>query len=299
MALLDNIPGWKVFSAGIGLAALALVGYFAWVWFVKGPDDLKELQNQAAEHALDQVAEEYRKQVLDRGEIRLIVMPVRSDTSNGQIRDMLIKRLNAVEGVKADVPRNPTLEERASGVIRSLLDKDETPPDPAAVFEDAAEADEVLSVKVEKLWSGADSGICTLEVIRIVGKQKEEGREARIEAAVYYKGLSGSARPGDEPDDSGPGFGSALLGFLWRLVVVLAATAIMPFLSWPAAKAAFRQDSNAMNAGLLFVLTALDLLVLFALVAFEFSTTAIVCAVLLLPVALIWNLRMLNFIEER
>ena len=49
MALMDNIPGWKVFSAGIGLAALALVGYFAYVWFVQGPDDLKELQDHAVE----------------------------------------------------------------------------------------------------------------------------------------------------------------------------------------------------------------------------------------------------------
>jgi len=47
------------------------------------------------------------------------------------------------------------------------------------------------------------------------------------------------------------------------------------------------------------VLTALDVLVLFALVGFEFSTTALVCAGLLLPVAVIWNLRMLNLIEER
>lgn len=298
MALLDNIPGWKVFSAGLGLAALALVGYFAWVWFVKGPDDLKELQNQAVVHALDQIAENYTKKVREEGEQRVVVMPVRNDTSNGQIREMLISRLNKIEGVQADVPRSPTLEERAGSLIKSLLKEEESQLDPNTVFEEAAEADEVISVGVDKLWSGADSGICTLDVIRVVRGDSLK-REASVLPMERIKGLSGSARPGDEPDESGPGFGSALLGFLWRLVVVLAATAIMPFLSWPAAKAAFRADSNAMNAGLLFGLTALDLLVLFALVAFEFSTTVIVCAVLLLPVALIWNLRMLNFIEER
>ncbi|MCZ7605647.1 MAG: hypothetical protein M5U25_06125 [Planctomycetota bacterium] len=298
MALLDNIPGWKVFSAGLGLAALALVGYFAWVWFVKGPDDLKELQNQAVVHALDQIAENYTKKVREEGEQRVVVMPVRNDTSNGQIREMLISRLNKIEGVKADVPRSPTLEERAGSLIKSLLKEEENQLDPNTVFEEAAEADEVISVGVDKLWSGADSGICTLDVIRVVRADSLK-REASVLPMERIKGLSGSARPGDEPDESGPGFGTALLGFLWRLLVVLAATAIMPFLSWPAAKAAFRADSNAMNAGLLFGLTALDLLVLFALVAFEFSTTVVVCAVLLLPVALIWNLRMLNFIEER
>ncbi len=298
MALLDNIPGWKVFSAGLGLAALALVGYFAWVWFVKGPDDLKELQNQAVVHALDQIAENYTKKVREEGEQRVVVMPVRNDTSNGQIREMLISRLNKIEGVKADVPRSPTLEERAGSLIKSLLKEEENQLDPNTVFEEAAEAGEVISVGVDKLWSGADSGICTLDVIRVVRADSLK-REASVLPMERIKGLSGSARPGDEPDESGPGFGTALLGFLWRLVVVLAATAIMPFLSWPAAKAAFRADSNAMNAGLLFGLTALDLLVLFALVAFEFSTTVVVCAVLLLPVALIWNLRMLNFIEER
>jgi hypothetical protein len=298
LALLDNIPGWKVFSAGLGLAALALVGYFAWVWFVKGPDDLKELQNQAVVHALDQIAEQYTKKVREEGEQRVVVMPVRNDTSNGQIREMLISRLNKLEGVQADVPRSPTLEERAGSLIKSLLKEEENQLDPNTVFEEAAEADEVISVGVDKLWSGADSGICTLDVIRVVRADSLK-REASVLPMERIKGLSGSARPGDEPDDSGPGFGSALLGFLWRLLVVLAATAIMPFLSWPAAKAAFRADSNAMNGALLFGLTALDLLVLFALVAFEFSTTVIVCAVLLLPVALIWNLRMLNFIEER
>jgi len=298
LALLDNIPGWKVFSAGLGLAALALVGYFAWVWFVKGPDDLKELQNQAVEHALEQIAEKYTAKVREEGEQRVVVMPVRNDTSNGQIREMLISRLNKIEGVKADVPRSPTLEERAGSLIKSLLKEEKSQLDPNTVFEEAAEADEVMSVGVDKLWSGADSGICTLDLIRVVRADSLK-REASVLPMERIKGLSGSARPGDEPDESGPGFGSALLGFLWRLLVVLAATAIMPFLSWPAAKAAFRADSNAMNAGLLFGLTALDLLVLFALVAFEFSTTVIVCAVLLLPVALIWNLRMLNFIEER
>ena len=52
LALLDNIPGWKVFSAGVGIAALALVGYLAYVWFIAGPDDLKEKQQQAVDDAL-------------------------------------------------------------------------------------------------------------------------------------------------------------------------------------------------------------------------------------------------------
>jgi hypothetical protein len=298
VALLDNIPGWKVFSAGIGLAALALVGYFAYVWFIKGPDDLKQLQNAAVEDALNKLGERYAQKVREEGEQRVVVMPVRNDTSNGQIRDMLISRLNDIEGIKADVPRDPTLEERATSVIKSLIKKEDQQPDPNKVFENSGEADEVVSVSVDKLWSGADSGICTLDVYRIVRADTPE-RKASVLPAERIKGLSGTAKPDDEPTDTGPGFWSALGGFLWRLVVVLAATAIMPFLSWPAAKAAFKADSNGLNAALLFGLTILDLLVLFALVTFQFSTTAIVCAVILLPVALIWNLRMLNFIEER
>jgi hypothetical protein len=298
LALLDNIPGWKVFSAGVGLAALALIGYFAYVWFIAGPDDLKQLQNQAAEHAIGQVAEIYENKVRTYGEQRIIVMPVDNDTSNGQIREMLLTTLNSIEGVKADVPRSPTLEERATGVIRSVIDDEEEKPDPNAVFEDSAEADEVLSVGVDKLWSGADSGICTLDVVRIV-RADTSRREASVQPEQRIKGLSGSARPGDEPEDTGPGFWSHVGGFLWRMLVVLVATALLPMLSWPAAKAAFRRDSNGLNAALLLLLTALDLLVLFALVSFEFSTTVIVCAGLLLPVAVIWNLRMLNFIEEK
>jgi len=151
MALMDNIPGWKVFSAGIGLAALALVGYFAYVWFVQGPDDLKELQDHAVADALDQLSEKYKAKVREEGEQRVVVMPVRNDTSNGQIRDMLIGRLNDIEGVKADVPRDPTLEERATTLVKSLVNKEDEQPDPNKVFENAGEADEVLSVSVDKL----------------------------------------------------------------------------------------------------------------------------------------------------
>lgn len=299
MALFENIPGWKVFSTGIGIAALALLGYFGWKWFVAGPDDLKRLQHEATVNALDQVAEVYAKKVRGEGEQRVIVMPVVDDTSNGQIRMMLMDRLNAVEGVKADVPRDPTLEERATAVLKSLLDKNATEkPDPTAVFEQSGEADEVISVDVVKLWSGADSGICTLDLTRIVRAEGGE-RIASVLPPQQIKGLSGTALPTDEATETGPSFWSQLGGFLWRALVVLAAAAIMPFLSWPLAKAAFARDSNALNGALLVVLTGADLLVLFALVSFEASTAAVVSAGLLLPAALIYNLRMLNFIEER
>jgi hypothetical protein len=295
---MDNIPGWKVFSAGIGIAGLAVAGFLVWHFFFKGPDDLKELQDRAVVDALDKVAAEYEEKVRTRGEQRVIVMPVQKDTSNGQIRDMLIDRLNSVEGVKADVPRTPSLEERAGAIVPSLVDKEEKQPDPAAVFEDAAEADEVISVTVAKLWSGADSGVCDLDVYRIA-RDDSMDRKARILDPQRIKGLSGTAVVEGEPEDTGPGFWSHVGGFLWRMLAVLAAAAIMPFLSWPLAKAAFKQDSNVFNATLLFGLTALDLLVLFALVSFEFTTTAVICAGLLLPVAMIYNFRMLNLIEEQ
>jgi hypothetical protein len=298
VALMDNIPGWKVFSAGIGIAALAVGGYLVWHFFFKGPDDLKALQNQAVVHALDQIAAEYADKVRTRGEQRVIVMPVQKDTSNGQIREMLIGRLNAVEGVKADVPRTPSLEERASAIVRSLVAEEENQPDPAGVFADAAEADEVISVAVAKLWSGADSGVCDLDVYRIARDDSME-RKAKILEPARIKGLSGSAIVDGEPADTGPGFWAGAWAFLWRALVVLAAAAIMPLLSWPLAKSAFRQDSNAMNAALLLGLTALDLLVLFALASFQFTTTAVIAAGLLLPVALVYNLRMLNFMEEQ
>lgn len=296
MAILDNIPGWKIFSTGIGIAALLLVGWLVYQWKFASPSDLKQLQNEAAVHAIDEVAKVYAEKVRMEGEQRIVVMPVLKDTSNGQIRAMLIGRLNKLEGVKADVPRDPTLEERATAIIKSVVTKEDSPPDPTAVFEKSGEADEVISVSVSKLWSGADSGICEIDVTRIVRVKSK----AHVEPLVTYKGLSGTARttPG-ETEESGPGFWSGVGGFLWRMLVVLAAAAIMPFLSWPAAKAAFRNDSNIMNAALLVVLTLADLTVLFALAAFEFSTTAVVSAGILLPAALLYNFRMLNFIEEQ
>lgn len=296
MAILDNIPGWKIFSTGIGIAALIVVGWLVYRWQFATPSDLKQLQEDATVHALDQFAQTYVEKVRMEGEQRIVVMPVLKDTSNGQIREMIIKRLNKVEGVKADVPRDPSLEERATEMIKSVIKKDESRPDPMAVFAKSAEADEVISVSVEKLWSGTDSGICELDVIRIV-RDKDK---ASVEPTLSIKGLSGTARtePGTV-DEDGPGFWSTLGGFLWRMLAVLAATAALPFLAWPGIKAALRADSNAVNGGLLFVMTVVDVVVLFALVSFQFSTTAVVSAGLLLPAALLYNFRMMNFIEER
>ncbi len=299
MALMDNIPGWKVFSAGIGVAALCVVGYFVYVWFIAEPNDLKPLQEAAADHALDQLADDYIAKVRVEGPQNVVVMPVHGDTTNTQIRAKVISRLKQIEGVSADVPRSPTLEQRAGALVRGLISKEEDAgQDPQAVFEDAGESDEVLTVSVHQNWSGADSGIFTIDVYRIVRDDSPE-RNARVLDTKRIKGLSGTARPGDEPEESGPGFWSHTGAFLWRMLVVLAATAILPFLSWPLAKAAFRTDSNAANAGLLFGLTVLDLVVLFALAGFAFTTTAVVSAGILLPAALIYNLRMLNFIEEQ
>jgi hypothetical protein len=302
VALLDNIPGWKVFSTGIGIAALAVVGYFVYVWFIASPSDLKPLQEQAAEHALEQVAEKYASKVREQGPQNVVVMPVAGDTTNAQIRAMLISRLNRIEGVTADVPRSPTLEQRAGALVRGLIDKDDEKQDPQAVFEDAGEADEVLTARVEQNWSGADSGIVTLDVFRIVRDDTPE-RKARVLEPERIKGLSGTARPGDEPEESGPGFWSGLGKFVVGLLIVLAVVAVLPFLSWPLARAAFRADSNAANGALLVGLTALDLTALFTvgwlLAGTVFSTTTVVSAGLLLPLALVWNLRLLNFIEEQ
>lgn len=302
MALLDNIPGWKVFSTGLGIAALCVVGYFVYVWFIAEPTDLKPLQDEAANHALEQLAEKYVEKVRFQGPQNVVVMPVQGDTTNTQIRTKLINRLKKIEGISADVPRSPTLEQRAGALVRGLITKSDEQPDPQAVFEDAGEADEVLTISVKQNWSGADSGIFTIDVYRIARDESAE-RKAIVLDVETLKGLSGTARPGDEPAETGPGFWSGFGKFIFGLLVVLAVTAILPFMSWPLAKAAFNADSNAANGALLIGLTVLDLAAVFVFSALAtasaFSTTSIVSAGLLLPLALVWNLRLLNFIEER
>lgn len=295
---MDNIPGWKIFSAGVGIAGLCVLGYFCYQWFLASPSDLKKLQEEAAGRALDELARIYVEKVRTEGEQVVVVMPVQKDTSNGQIRSLLMSRLNSIEGVKADKPRDPTLDERAAAVFKSMVNKDAEKPDPNTVFAQSAEADEVISISVEKLWSGADSGICEIDVYRITRDSGTE-RKARVEEPQRIKGLSGTAVPPEDAPDEGPGFWSGLGGFLWRMLAVLAATALLPFIAWPGVKAALRADSNAINAGVLTALTVLDLVVLFALAGFTFTTTAVVSAGLLLPVAALYNLRLMNFIEEQ
>lgn len=307
MALLDNIPGWKVFSTGIGIAALVVIGYFAYVWFIKGPDDLKELQQQAVNNALDQLAKEYEEKVRLYGEQVVVVMPVRGqETSEGQIRYMIIDRLKEVEGVRADVPRDPSLDERATKVIKGIFEKEDGAegPDPTEVFKDSGEADEVLAVTVDKLTSTADNGVCIIDFVRIVRDESSAKRDGKIDGPKRITGRSGAAAvDGEEEADTGPGFWSGFGKFMLGLLIVLAMVAILPFLSWPLAKAAFKADSNAANGGLLVGLTVLDLTALFVIswlfAESAFNTTAVVSAALLLPVALVWNLRLLNFIEEQ
>lgn len=295
MALLDNIPGFKVFSVGIGLAALALVGWLVYSHFFRPPSDLKTLQRDALEHALEKMAEHYTGVVRERGEQRVVVMPVLGDTSNGEIRARLLERLNSVAGLKAVKPPDPDLEERATGIFKSVLGK-QTPDDPQKVFEKAAEADEVIQVRAT-VKSGADSGRCELDVMRIVRSPDKE-RKASIGDPLAITGLSGSARV-IEDEGGGGGFWAATWGVIWRLLVVLAAVAVVPFASWPVSKWVFARDSNTANGLLLLALTLLDVAILFATVAFEFSTAVVVCALILLPVAGLVNLRVLNLIEER
>jgi hypothetical protein len=300
LALFDNIPGWKVFSTGIGIAGLAVVGYFIWVWFFAVPDDLKPLQRQAADHALDLLAEEYAAKVRFEGPQNVVVMAVHGDTTNNQIREMLMRRLNRLEGVSADVPRSPTLEQRAGALVRGLIrDRGEADPDPSAVFEDAGEADEVLTLSVTRNWSGADSGIFEIEVYRIARDDTPE-RTPVVLDMQRIRGLSGTARTDDTPlVAAGPGFWSHLWAWLWRAAVVLVVTAALPFLTWPGLRVAFRQDSNALNGGLLMLLTAVDVLLVFVLVGFAFTTAAVISAAILLPVALLYNFRILNVLETQ
>jgi hypothetical protein len=293
VALLDNIPGFKVFSVGVGLAALALIGWLVWSNFFKAPSDLKTLQREALEDALDQLSEHYTEIIRLRGEQRLVVMPVLGDTTNGEIRARTMTRLNEVSGLKAIKPPDPDLEERATGIFKSVLGK-QTPDDPQKVFEKASEADEVIQITATPK-SGADSGKCTLDIMRI---ERDKDRKASIAKPQVITGLSGSAKAIAEEASSGPGFWASTWGVIWRLLIVIAAVAVVPFASWPVSKFVFSRDSNWANGLLLLSLTLLDVAVLFATVAFELSTAVVICALVLLPIAAIVNLRVLNIIEE-
>ncbi|GIK52398.1 MAG: hypothetical protein BroJett014_13710 [Planctomycetota bacterium] len=295
MALLDNIPGFKVFSVGVGLAALALVGWLVYANFFKPPDDLKELQREALSDALERLSEHYADQVRRLGEQRVVVMPVLGDTTNGEIRHRTFERLNAVAGVKAIKPPDPDLEERATGIFKSILGKQPNEADPAKVFERAGEADEVIQISA-KVVSGADSGRCDFQVMRIV-RAAGKDRAASIGETLTITGLSGSAKP-QAAEDDGSGFWASLWAVVWRALAVLAATAALPFMSWPLARFVFARDSNTLNGLLWLGLTLLDVAVLFATVSFELSTPAVVCALLLLPLGGFINLRVLNAIEE-
>ncbi|MBZ0136657.1 MAG: hypothetical protein K8I27_09820 [Planctomycetes bacterium] len=306
MALLDNIPGWKVFSTGIGIAALGIVGFLVYTFFLATPNDLKELEEQAVQNAIEEVANIYTQKVQQHGQQRVIVMPVKGDTTNEQIREMLIARLNGFDddAVEAKKPDSPSLEERAISIFNKVAKDEETERDPAAVFEDAGEVDEVISVAVTKKWAGRDSGVCKLDVTRIVKDDGTAERKAAVLETKHITGLSGTAiQTGEEEVEDGPGFWSGFGKFMLGLLIVFATVAILPFLSWPFAKAAFRADSNAANGMLLVGLTVLDLATLFAVswlfAEAAFNTTAVISAGLLLPLALVWNLRLLNFIEEQ
>lgn len=304
MAILDNIPGWKVFSTGIGIALLCVVGYFAYSWFWASPADLSPLEEQAVEAAVDKIVQEYVDKVKSDGDQDIVVMPVRGDTTNDQIRTTLLDRLNAADGVRASKPKDPTLEERATKIFKELWRSDdgtEEGPDPSRVFEDSGEIEEVLSVQKEKLFGGRESSICKLNVRRL---EKFTKQDTTIEITAIppkqYIGKGGTAAVDDTIDpEAGIGFGWLLLAFLWRVLAVAAFAVFFPFILGPALRAVFRQDNNLLNAGIWLFLTAADIVLIFALVSFNPGVTAIIGASILLPFALFYNLKAMNYIEEQ
>jgi hypothetical protein len=303
LAILDNIPGWKVFSGGIGVAALCVVGYFAYNAFWAPPDDLPPLKEYAVDAAVAQVVEIYEKKTKEEGNQKVVVMPVKDDTTNDQIRASVLSGLTAA-GIDAEKPKDPTLEERATLVFKELWhgdseSKDEV--DPSRVFDDSPEVDEVLSIKVEKLYAGVESSVCKLNVYRIEKFTDSKTKtHIRILDPVQIKGMGGTAAEDDSIDpEEGPGIWSSVGGFLWRALVVLAFALFFPFLVAPGLRAVFRQDNNLLNAGVWLFLTSADIVLIFALVSFSPGTATIVGASILLPCALFYNLKAMNYIEEQ
>ncbi len=297
MAILDNIPGWKVFSTGIGVAGLGLVAFLAWSWFLKTPEDLKPLEREAFEDALDRLARKYEEEVRKRGQLRIVLMPVQDETSNGEKRIRAFSRLNAVAGLKAVKPPDPDLEQRAISIFKGVITGKDEPVDAARVFDRASEADEVLTIEAP-VKAGADAGRCDLIAVRIV-RDGEDRKKADVAPVWNIEGLSGSARlPAEAPSGTGPSFWSGLWEVFWRVLVVLAALLIVPFAGLPVARLIFKLDSNLANGLYLGLLTLADVAVMLALVNFQFAWWIVVLAVCVLCAGLYVNLRVLNALEE-
>lgn len=305
MALLDNIPGWKIFSTGIGIAALCVAGFFAYQWVWASPDDLRPLKKQAVDAAVAQVIEKYESKVKVEGEQTVVVMPVRGDTTNDQIRTAIIDGLNATGTIKADKPRKSKLEERATTVFKELWTgsddaKDEV--DASDVFDESPEVDEVLSISVEKLFAGAETSICKLNVYRIEKfTKKDTSVEIRVLDPIQIKGLGGTAATDNTVDaeSEGSSVWESIGGFLWRTLVVVAFAIFLPLLLAPGLRAVFRQDNNLLNAGSWLFMTVADIVLVFALVSFAPGAFTVIAASILLPCVLVYNLKAMNAIEEQ
>ncbi|MDC1143121.1 hypothetical protein OAU50_08515, partial [Planctomycetota bacterium] len=177
---------------------------------------------------------------------------------------------------------------------------DKADVDPSKVFDDSPEVDEVLSISVEKLFAGAESSVCKLNVYRIE-KFTNSKTETQIQILdpVQIKGLGGTAAEDETIDpEEAPSFWGGVGGFAWRALVVLAFALFFPFIVSPALRALFRQGNNLMNAGIWLFLTTADIVLIFVLVSFNPGTATIIGASLLLPCALFYNLKAMNHIEE-
>ncbi|MCC6572219.1 MAG: hypothetical protein IT462_00380 [Planctomycetes bacterium] len=294
--MLNSIPGWKVFSTGIGIAGLGIVAFFLWSWFLKAPDDLKPLEREAYEDALNRLAGRYEEEVRKRGQLRVVLMPVQDETSHGEKRERAFGRLNATPGLKVIKPPDPDLESRAITIFKGVIGNKEEPVEPAKVFDRAAEADEVLTLQAP-VKAGADSGRCDLIAVRIV-RDSEDRKKATVAEPWNIEGLSGAARVASTPAATGPGFWSNAWDVTWRVLVMLSALVVIAFAGLPVARLIFRLDSNLVNGVYLGVLTLGDIAVLLALCGFQFAWWIIALAVVVMLAGGFINLRVLNAMEE-
>ena len=296
MGLMDKIPGWKVFSTGIGVAGLGLVGFLLWSWFLKLPEDLKPLERDAYEDAVNRLAKRYEEETRKRGQLRVVLMPVQDETSHGEKRERAFARLNATPGLKVIKPPDPDLEQRAVSIFKSVIGSKETPIEPAKVFERAAEADEVLTLQAP-VKAGADSGRCDLIAVRIV-RDAEDRKQATVAEPWIIEGVSGAAALPVDSGPSGPGFWPGAWSVTWRVLVALLALVVVPFAGLPVARLIFKLDSNLANGVYFGLLTLADAVVVLALAGFQFAWWIALLSVIALLAGGFINLRVLNALEE-
>ena len=287
------VPGLKVFSALVGLAAFALLAAFVYDRFIASPQDLADLEAEALDAAVEEATATLEAFARAHQYHGVAVAPFEGDTLNTQAAGALRSALNAVDGLSVH-------EESLTDELKQLL--------PGS----ADSTDDPVKSQAHAQQLVADTqGVDFVVFGEFTSWRAPDGEQAKVTLALTAQGDTAERLVSKQFTHTAPEAGAAsdvtvggvfgsVWGVLWRSAAFLVFAFLVPIVLGWFAGPAFDADSNAANAAVLVGFAVVDAGAVWALLGFGgMAIGGIVALVLAVLVSAPWNYHVLSVIEER